>query len=88
MIEIAVNVIIWVTMVVGILLFIVAMIGNNNNQEKLVRAQRQTNDLLADIVNSLIEDHNEDEDEIPNRELEAPTYDKVTDYVYPRMRRR
>lgn len=74
---VVVGVIIWITMIVGILLFITAMIDNNNNQEKLVRAQIQTNDLLADILNVLEYDIG---DKIPNKNLKAPSYDEVVDY--------
>jgi hypothetical protein len=75
-IELVVDVVIWITIVIGILLFIAAMVDDFRNQNKLITIQRQTNDLLADILNVLEYDIG---DKVPDKKLKAPVYDKVSE---------
>jgi hypothetical protein len=75
-VELIINIVTLITIVIGIGLFVVAMLDINVTQERLIEAQKLTKDVLTDILNVLEYDIG---DKVPDKKLKAPIYDKVSE---------
>lgn len=75
-VELIINIVTLITIVIGIGLFVVAMLDINVTQERLIEAQKLTKDVLTDILNVLEYDIG---GKIPDKDLKAPAYDKVSE---------